>query len=212
MLTDNDIIKTCKQYSMISHERFQANVDSVKYVEEHKIPGDIVEIGVWKGGSILSMILKYEQTKILPREIHLYDTFEGMTPSTDIDIDQDGNKADDIIGNNEWFNCACQLDEVKENIGRYTKLNPQYHVGDILKNTYFPEQISILRIDTDWYESTKYELDNFYQLVSPGGVVMVDDYGYWQGCKQAVDEFLEKHENIKTHMIDSTGMIFYKPT
>jgi hypothetical protein len=97
-------------------------------------------------------------------------------------------------GTKDVIKAAAELEEVKANISNHTKYEKiQYHQGDILKNEYYPNEIAILRLDTDWYESTKFELDNFYDKVSVGGIVIIDDYGHWQGCKQAVDEFLVKH-------------------
>jgi hypothetical protein len=87
----------------------------------------------------------------------------------------------------------------------------QYHVGDILKNTYYPERIALLRLDTDWYESTAHELAKFYDLVVPGGVVIIDDYGHWAGARKAVDEFLATRPEITLQQIDYTGVYFIKP-
>jgi hypothetical protein len=192
---------------MISRERFLNNVESVNYIENYNISGCIVEIGVWKGGSILSMMLA-SKTK---RDFHLYDTFEGMTPATSADIDIAGRDASELLETDVFIRCISHLSEVKQNIKENTTIEPYYHVGDILKNTYIPDEIAILRLDTDWYESTKHELDTFYNNVVPGGVVIIDDYGHWQGCKKAVDEFLLNHPEITLNVIDYTGRYFIKP-
>ena len=145
------------------------------------------------------------------REFHLYDTFEGMTPATDVDIDIVGRDATELLKTDEYIRCISHLSEVQENIQANTNIMPHYHVGDILKNTFVPDNIAILRLDTDWYESTKHELDTFYKNVVPGGVVIIDDYGHWQGCKKAVDEFLVEHPNIILNTVDYTGRYFIKP-
>lgn len=208
------IIEICKKYSMISEERFKNNINSVKNIQKKNILGDIVEIGVWKGGSILSMILEYEKYQENNRTFHLYDTFSGMTDPTVHDKDLWNNQADVLLkydGTKDVIKAAAGLEEVKANISNHTKYEKiQYHQGDILKNEYYPDKIAILRLDTDWYESTKFELDNFYDKVSVGGIVIVDDYGHWQGCKQAVDEFLVKHPKIKIKKTDYTGIWFTK--
>jgi hypothetical protein len=208
------IIEICKKYSMISEERFKNNINSVKTVQKKNILGDIVEIGVWKGGSILSMILEYEKYQENNRTFHLYDTFSGMTDPTIHDKDLWNNDASLLLnydGIKDVVKAAADLDEVKSNICNHTKYEKiQYHQGDILKNKYYPEKIAILRLDTDWYESTKYELDNFYDKVSLGGIVIIDDYGHWKGCKQAVDEFLANHPKIKIKKTDYTGIWFTK--
>lgn len=208
------IIEICKKYSMISEERFKNNINSVKKIQKKNILGDIVEIGVWKGGSILSMILEYEKYQENNRTFHLYDTFSGMTDPTVHDKDLWNNQADVLLkydGTKDVIKAAAELEEVKANISNHTKYEKiQYHQGDILKNEYYPNEIAILRLDTDWYESTKFELENFYDKVSVGGIVIVDDYGHWQGCKQAVDEFLAKHPKIKIKKTDYTGIWFTK--
>jgi O-methyltransferase len=109
--------------------------------------------------------------------------------------------------------CKCDLDSVIHNINsntEYPKDLIKYHVGDILKTKFIPDKISLLRLDTDWYESTKFELDNFYDKVSIGGIVIIDDYGHWSGCKKAVDEFLLIHPEIEIEKIDYTGIKFIK--
>jgi hypothetical protein len=200
------IIQECKKYSMISDERFRCNIESVIYVNKYCIPGDIVEIGVWKGGSILSMILASKSK----RDFYLYDTFEGMTEPTSLDKDYKNNNAIDILHKPE-IKCLSTLDEVKENIYKHTDQRENIHFikGDILLNKTFPSKIALLRLDTDWYESTKYELENFYTLVSDGGVIIIDDYGHWKGCRKAVDEFI-KDKNINLIPVDYTGVYFIK--
>ena len=204
------ILNTCKQYSLLSEERLRANIAAVRYVNREGIPGDIVEAGVWKGGSMLAMMLAHDKSPV-PRMFHLYDTFVGMTEPTDNDADFNGVSAELTMLHNPDFRCISSLEEVKGNIARHTGIVPQYHEGDILLNTFVPKEIAVLRLDTDWYESTKHELDTFYDSVVPGGVVIIDDYGHWKGCKKAVDEFLEVHPEIVLQEIDYTGRWFYKP-
>jgi O-methyltransferase len=205
----DNIIKICNQYSMISYERFVNNINSVKNVERNKIEGDIIEIGVWKGGSILSMILACTENI---RNFYLYDTFEGFTDVQDIDKDHNNILASKILSTNEFMKCICYLDDVKKNIYNFTKNECiNFIKGDIVKNNIFPSKIAILRLDTDYYESTKYELENFYPLVSDGGIIIIDDYNAWSGCKKAVDDFI-KNKPIKLIIIDSVGVYFIKNT
>ena len=206
-----EIVGTCRPYSLLSEERLRANVLAVRYVNRMGIQGDIVEVGVWKGGSMLAMILGHDESPI-PRLFHLYDTFVGMTEPAEVDADFNGTSAQLAMLHNRMIRCISSLEEVKGNIARHTGVVPQYHEGDILLNTYVPKEIAVLRLDTDWYESTKHELDTFYDSVVPGGVVIIDDYGHWKGCKKAVDEFLAIHPEIVLETIDYTGRWFYKPT
>lgn len=209
----DSIIHKCKPFSCISEERFRNNIVSVRSVNIKDINGNIVEIGVYKGGSMLAMMLANEEMGNTGRHYHLYDTFEGMTPATAVDKDYTGCDATKLIEVNKDILCIASLAYVQDVIHDNTSIAKErihYHVGDICKTHVFPGKIAVLRLDTDWYESTKFELDHFYDLVVPGGIVIIDDYGHWQGCKKAVDEFLLTHA-VSLQRIDYTGVFFIKP-
>jgi hypothetical protein len=205
--------------TQLNYERLLCNVNSIEHIVKNNIDGDIVEIGVWRGGSMLAMLLTLQELNAMNKTIHLYDTFDGMTEPTEYDVMHGETaldftkrhyKTDDIS-----IMCKVTLDEVKNNIksnSQYPTDLINYHKGDILKATYFPEKISVLRLDTDWYESTKFELDNFYDRVSVGGVIIIDDYGCWDGARKAVHEFLDDRK-ISVNLIDATGgaVLFIKP-
>lgn len=208
-----EIIKTCTPFTIIGRDRLNNNIDMLINVNSKNISGDIVEIGVYKGGSMLAFLLAQEKlSPAILRHYHLYDTFSGMTPPSGLDKDLNGNSAEMIIHLKDVL-CISSLDEVKATIQKCNISSDfiHYHVGDILQNTFYPDKIAILRLDTDWYESTAFELKNFYDKVVSGGVVIIDDYGHWQGCKRAVDDFLLEHPEIKLTRIDYTGVYFYKP-
>lgn len=212
----SNIADISSKFSLLSRERLLFNIAAIDSVCSKNILGDIVEIGVWKGGSMLSMLLALEKNNCLDRTIHLYDTFEGMTPSTEADKDFNGKDANELIKQDSFWSCISGLEEVQKNISQNSKYPSHlinYHKGDICKTKFIPDKIAVLRLDTDWYESTKFELDNFYDKVCSGGMVIIDDYGHWQGCKQAVDEFLRDRasSNIKLFEIDYTGVFFIKP-
>jgi hypothetical protein len=210
-----------EEYHMtqLNYERLLCNTDCIEHIIKNSIEGDVVEIGVWRGGSMLAMLLTLEELNTTDRKIHLYDTFDGMTEPTEYDViggesaldfTKRHYKTDDIS-----VMCKVTLDEVKNNIetnSNYPKELISYHKGDIVKTNYFPEKIALLRLDTDWYESTKFEMDNFYDRVSIGGVIIIDDYNAWDGSKKAVDEFLLER-NISVNIIDATGgaVFFIKP-
>jgi len=198
---------------MIRDKRFVANILAVEYVLDNNLDGDIVEVGVWKGGSVVSMLMTLIKNNNTSKRVHLYDTFEGMTPHTNDDFDLSGRTADNLIKSDPFWLCISPLDEVKANIAKtsYPENLISYHKGDICKANFIPNKISFLRLDTDWYESTKCELEKFYNSVVSGGVIMIDDYGHWRGCKKAVDEFLLDKPNIKLVQIDYTGVYFIKP-
>lgn len=204
------IVAVASKYSCCSKERLSFNIDAITSVNDRKIVGDIVEIGVYKGGSMIAMMRADTQG----RTFFLYDTYEGMTAPTDADYDFNGYSAAHLMNTHESVKCISSLKEVQENVGRSTRTPADklhYIVGDIMKTTQYPEKIAVLRLDTDFYDSTKFELDNFYDRVSPGGIVIIDDYGHWKGCRKAVDEFLTAHTEITLTPIDYTGVYFQKP-
>jgi predicted O-methyltransferase YrrM len=208
-------IRICQKFSACSHERLSLNIEAVEQILREQIPGDIVEIGVYKGGSMLAMMRTFSVEQSTSRKFWLYDTFEGMTAPCEHDKDLNGYDANELMRRNESVKCISGLDEVRSNIETKSyvpKKNINYVVGDICKTDVFPEKIAVLRLDTDFYESTKFELENFYDLVSPGGYIIIDDYGHWQGCKKAVDEFFTSRlPSITPIKIDYTGIYWRKP-
>ncbi|MEG4498444.1 TylF/MycF/NovP-related O-methyltransferase [Microcoleus sp. F10-C6] len=184
-------------YTMTSKEALFALYTSVNYVLDRNIPGDIVECGVWRGGSSLLAALILQARKVSDRKLYLYDTFNGMTAPTEIDVDKRGNvgfemmeKYADNIG---W--CYALLEEVQATFFAHNfEFEIHYVQGDVLETskTTKPETISVLRLDTDWYESTAAELEQFYPRLSTGGVLIIDDYGAWAGSRQATDEYFSK--------------------
>lgn len=207
-LSDADIIKAVRCCTSVSAERIQNVLDLVAAVVLHRIPGDLVEIGVWKGGLVMAMALKCKQLGDM-RTIHAYDTFEGMTPAENIDVDLGGVPA---ISNFENVRSYSSFQETKANIDQAGYPGTiAFHKGDIVLTPAHdvPGQIALLRLDTDWYASTTFEMRVFEPRVAAGGFVIVDDYGHWKGCKQAVDEFLVVHPHT-VHRIDYTGIWWWK--
>lgn len=202
----SNIFAKAREYTMTSKEVLYSLYQASRYVAEHQIPGDFVECGVWRGGSSLlaAMTLrefdKAPKPRLLgrrpkPRHFWLYDTFEGMTAPTAADVDKEGNSAqfylDQYADDGRW--CYADVADVKNTFASNGFSDDQVTLvqGDVLETLkrQVPKSISILRLDTDWYESTKLELEVLYPLLVPGGVLIIDDYGHWEGSRQAVDEF-----------------------
>ncbi len=219
---DSRIIKVAAPYTMTSKERMIALINAVRYLEKYNISGSFVECGVWQGGSAMIMAETLSHLQSFRRELILYDTFEGMNEPTSVDRSYDGKAAVDQLSESTskrenpraW--CYSTLNEVKGNLQKvsYPKERIVYIEGKVEDTLtgHLPDQIALLRLDTDWYESTKAELEYLFPKLVPGGVLIIDDYGHWQGCKKAVDEYFEQ-ENVPIlfNRIDYTGRIGVKP-
>jgi len=215
-------IELCKKFSMTSYERMYATLSATKYVIHNQIQGDFVECGVWRGGNSILMAMTLSQMDIKDRKIFLFDTFEGMTEPSKHDKDDSGlpasrllEKADKGNGENIW--CIASIEDVKKNFdcSGYPEEMVQLVKGDVgitLKDERnLPKEIAVLRLDTDWYESTKIELEILFPRLVKGGVCLIDDYGHWQGARKAVDEYLQKNEIYPLmHVTDYTGRVFIK--
>lgn len=214
------IYRHIEPYTMTRPSRVYALIEAVKYVVAHGIEGDFVECGVWKGGSVMSMALILQRLGA-ERDIHLFDTFSGMSPPTEEDWNEkEGNaaakfektKLDD--GGADW--CYSDLEEVRENVTSTGYPTDRFHfiqgrVEETLPDR-APENIALLRLDTDFYESTRHELIHLYPRLVPGGVLILDDYGHWKGARKAVDEYLAAHDvPILLNRVDFSGRIAVKP-
>lgn len=181
--------------TMCTDQSITQNIEAVNYIIKNNIPGAIVECGVWQGGSIAATLHRLFEHGDTSRQAYLFDTFNGMTKPTSVDIRGDGKIATERYEQGEW--CYAPLNVVKTVMSKipYPQENINYVVGDVCETLpHDTGPISILRLDTDFYESTKCELEYLFPLVSPGGVVIFDDYGPWAGCKKAVDEYLPNAE------------------
>ena len=199
--SDIDLIKYVLDsgYTMVSVPRLVNTLKSCRYVVENNIPGDFVECGVWRGGNgILAKKLFKELDS--QRCVWMYDTFEGMTAPTEFDtkVKTKVHAAQkyhnsQLETHNEW--CYASLDDVQNNCTKSgLKVEGfRFIKGDVsktlLEKQNLPNEISILRLDTDWYESTKAELEILYPLLNVSGVLIIDDYGSWEGQRKAVDEY-----------------------
>lgn len=186
------IYEAVKEFTMTPLVRVSALVNAVQGIVQKGIPGDFVECGVWKGGSVMAMALMLMELDA-ERDIWLYDTFAGMPPPQGIDGKRAGQKW--ARAEDDW--CFASIEEVKENIYATGYLKGRFHfvkgmVEDTVPAT-TPEKIALLRLDTDWYSSTAHELTHLYPRLSSGGVLFVDDYGHYRGARKAVDRFVRDH-------------------
>jgi len=184
-------------WTMTSRARVFALVVAVRYVVDHRVDGAMVECGVWRGGSMQAVARTLLERGASDRDLHLFDTFEGMPPPTDEDRRLAGPAARELLERsprtaNVW--AVADLEDVRAGMSRtgYPGDRIRYHPGlvqDTLPSQ-APERIALLRLDTDWYESTRHELAHLYDRLTPGAVIIIDDYDYWEGSRKAVDEFI----------------------
>lgn len=217
-----ELLSKCAPFTMTSNERLWSTISASKYVIHNKVPGAFVECGVWRGGSTMAMLGSLVELSTLDREIYLFDTFEGMTAASNLDTDLTGVNAQALMietektaGNNIW--CIAGLDDVRSNLSMMNYPDRRFHfiVGDVLETLSvqenLPEEIALLRLDTDWYESTKRELEVLFPLLVSGGVCIIDDYGHWSGARKAVDDYLANNQLFPlVHASDYSGRIFVK--
>jgi O-methyltransferase len=198
---DERIIRIVNHRTSIGEAGLIANLDAVAYIVANEISGAVVECGVWRGGSVMAMLLKLIDLGDARRDVFLFDTFEGMTAPTAVDVTADGQAAPPVFkakrraeGTTDWNRAS--LDDVQSGIfsTEYPHHLLHFIKGDVAQT--IPEtpinQIAILRLDTDWYESTKLELDHYFEVIPAGGILIIDDYGHWAGTRKAVDEYFEK--------------------
>jgi O-methyltransferase len=215
-----EIIRSVREYTMTGNAKLFALIQAVRYVVRHDIPGDFVECGVWRGGSTQAAARTLIASGDTGRDLYLFDTFEGMPPPSDVDVRHDGRSAEELMAAAEspeksmvW--AMASLEDVRDGMAKVPYPADKVHfIEGKVEDTIpagAPERISILRLDTDWYESTRHELEHLYSRLSPGGVLILDDYGYWEGARRAVDEFLDEtgERLLLTRM--ASGRIAVKP-
>jgi len=215
-----NIYEACAPFTKTSKERIYAMYKGTEYIERANIPGAIVECGIWRGGSVMVSMLTLGILGKKDREFYLYDTYAGMVEpeSRDITVKR-GAPAHDRWekGRREGFNAwaYASLQEVKHNIGitEYPEQKISYIQGKVEETIpkHIPEKIALLRIDTDWYSSTKHELIHLFPRLSSGGVLIIDDHGCFQGAKDAVDEYIKEYNiPLLLHRVDGSGRVAVK--
>lgn len=220
-LSDDEraILTRALPFTMTSLPRMTSLIHAVNHITDLRLPGDIAECGVWRGGSMMITALTLLARGDTSRSLYLYDTFEGMSAPTADDKCPDGISAaqqlqDEPKGTGIW--CCASLEDVRANLLSTGYPADKIHfikgkVEDTLPHQ-LPADLALLRLDTDWYESTRHELQHLYPLLCDHGLLIIDDYGYWQGAKKAVDEYFSaSREPVFLHRIDNTGRILVKP-
>jgi hypothetical protein len=218
---DIAICEAVRPYTMARHvDRIYSVINATRYVVQNGIQGAIVECGVWRGGMMMAAALALKQLGRTDRELRLFDTFAGMVEPGELDKDARGNsagvsfrKAEKKGAGVDW--CFASVDEVKANMSTTGyPVEKMFFVEGKVEDTIpgqAPDRISVLRLDTDWYESSLHEMVHLFPRLQRGGILILDDYGFWQGSRKATDEYLQKH-GIAFHLVrvDSSSRVGVK--
>ena len=217
-----EALEIVADYTLTSYERLVTLWRQVRYLDRARILGCLVECGTWRGGSVGMMALAHLAGGRPLRDLHLFDSFEGLPEP---DQEKDGDAAIDYAAGRasgklaSIGQCVAPLEDNRRLLGEiigYPVSLTHYHVGwfqDTVPRD-APEigPIALLRLDGDWYESTKICLEELALKVSSGGMVVIDDYGKWPGCRQAVDEYLSKlNRPLFLNHIDPPGRYYIVP-
>lgn len=208
------ILAVIRPYTLLSEARLRSLYTLAKQICLADLPGNFVECGTYKGGAtaLLAYIIKHYSQR--PRTLYACDTFEGMPEPTEVDQHQGipANATGFGVGTlqapiAENLEKVCQLLQVRDIVtpvkGLFSQTLPQYQsqIG----------AIALLHADADWYESTMDIFNYLYDSVVGGGAIQIDDYGHWEGCKQAIHDFERQiGESFNLTTIDYTGVWFEK--
>lgn len=194
-----EIIQKYLPFTLTSPARMAATIRALEYVSSNKIDGAFVECGVWKGGQIFAGLSQLLNNGDKSRDVFLFDTFAGMTEPSEIDIDLRGNSAISQLkeleksADNLWAKVESDFIENHLKTIAYPRGRIRFIVGDVrktlLNDVNLPDQISVLRLDTDWYDSTYIELEILYPRLNVGGILLIDDYGHWNGARTAAEDY-----------------------
>jgi O-methyltransferase len=217
--TDAELCSRVSPYTMTTPPRIYALRRAVEYIATRPVEGAIVECGVWRGGSMMAVALTLLWLGVTDRDLYLFDTFSGMTDPGEEDVKHSGERAADILAgasreSHDW--AVASIEQVREALLGIGYPEDRIHfVQGRVEDTVpanAPAEIALVRLDTDWYSSTKHELVHLYPRLTSGGVLIVDDYAYWRGARQAVDEYIQKNElSLLLNRIDYTARMAVKP-
>lgn len=201
-----------RAYTMIGMERMDNLHQLADDVLTRGVPGDFIEAGAWRGGATIFMRAVLKARGITDRMVWVADSFEGL-PEPDLEQ----YPADDGMDFSKIDHFAVSVEQVKRNFDRYGLLDEQVRFLKGWFKDSLPEapieKLAILRVDADLYESTMDALVHLYPKVSPGGYVIVDDYGCFEACAKSVHDFVDKYGiDAEIKIIDWTGVYWQKPT
>lgn len=215
---DHERIRLVKPYTMTSWDKLTSLTLAVRYVVRSRVEGDFMECGVWKGGSVHLMARVLLDEGVSDRDLYLFDTFAGMTEPTAKDVDASGRSAKERMETSSrkakiWAISPRQ--EVEEGLRTLDYPQERFHLveGPVEETipAHVPERIALLRLDTDWYASTRHELEHLWDRLVPGGVLVIDDYGSFKGAREATDEFFARFDRAPFLQRAGNARVVVKP-
>jgi O-methyltransferase len=215
------IRRAVRTHTLGSPESTYTLIQAVTYIVGNDIPGSIVECGVWRGGSMMTVALALNNLGRSDRELYLYDTFDGMPAPGIHDVNLMGETATSKFAvlktgddRSNWVSAALPAVQLAMMSTHYEQGRLHFVAGKVEDTipVEAPKQIALLRLDTDFYESTRHELVHLFPRLSPGGILLIDDYGHWRGAKKAVDEYFASSPwRIFLQRVDYTCRLVVKP-
>ena len=214
-----ETVQRATPYTLTSPERIGGLIAAIEHVVGNRIAGAFVECGVWRGGSAIAAALTFQRLAEL-RDLYLFDIFAGVpAPPGDQDVDLHGVPARDWWSAELLRQAAVELGATRADVEsrmRETGYPPArlHLVPGRVQDTipaHAPDRIAVLRLDTDFYDSTRHELEQLWPRLSPGGILIVDDYGHFHGARRAVDEYFRaQRADVFMHRLDYTGRLVVK--
>ena len=212
-----ELLDRVKPYTMVAEPPLRDLVGRMHGILDAGVPGAMVECGVWRGGSSFLMAEVLKRRGEAGRKVWMFDSFEGLPPPQDIDGPSARAYAEDTENPLYYDNCRAELEEVRA-AARELDLEERVEIVAGWFDQTLPEArdrigpIALLRIDCDWYEPVLLCLETLYDQVSPGGVLIVDDYYQWDGCTIATHEFLARRELPLRVQEAAQVAVLWKPT
>lgn len=208
------IVERAQRFSMLFPPTLHDLTIRVQQVVDDGVPGDLVECGVWRGGSAFLMAEMLDRIGDERRRVWLCDSFEGLPPPEDVDGPAAAAYADDRDSPRYFDNCRAGLEEVGANartagVEHRVELVPGWFEDTLYEARERIGPIALLRLDCDWHSSVTTCLEALYDHVSPGGIVIVDDYYTWDGCAVAVHEFLGRR-SLAVRIHEAAGVAWFR--
>lgn len=180
-----------EDFTMVGKDKFFESLELSERIAG--VPGSIVEAGVWRGGMLAGLAELHGNS----RSYFAYDSFQGLPEAQAIDGEKAKQYQSDTAAANYFDNCAAEEKFIKDLFlklpGIDLKIVKGWFSDTLREENNLPDQIALLRMDGDWYESTMNIMEFLYPRVAKGGVIIIDDYDYWEGCKKAIHTYFNRN-------------------